>query len=141
MNFKDLATQVLMSKIEGANNSGDAAKALDKLVAGGKGFDLGEIVSMFQGSGRDLASKAKSWLGDGANASISAAQVQETMGSDKIAAFASQLGIDRNEASQKLAETLPELVDKSSQGGHLLNSIGSQGLLAGLASRFLKKIA
>ncbi|MBT8103196.1 MAG: DUF937 domain-containing protein [Gammaproteobacteria bacterium] len=142
MNFKDLAAQILMNKIQGANNSSDAASALESLTSGSKGFDLGEIVEKFQGSGGDLASKAKSWLGDGANESISATQVQDALGSDKIAAFAEKLGIDGNEAGDKLAQILPELIDKSSQSGNLLNSLGGKGgLLAGLASRFLRKSA
>ena len=141
MNFKDLATQVLMSKIESANKYGDAASALDSLVDGKKGFELGDIVGKFQGSGGDLANKAKSWLGDGANESVSPSQVQDAIGADKIAAFASKLGIDRDEASRNLASILPELIDKSSQGGNLLDSIGGKGLLAGFASKFLRKSA
>jgi len=141
MNFKNLATRVLMDQIEGVNNSGVVASALDQLAPNSEDFHLGEIVSRIQGSGGNLASKAKSWLGDGANESISPAQVQEALGSDKIAAFGNKLGIDRNEAGYRLAKILPELVDKSSQGGRLLDSIGDKGLFAGLASKFLKKIA
>lgn len=142
MNFKDLAAQIVMSKIGGANNYGDATSALDDLVGGSKGFDLGKIVEQFQGSSGDLANKAKSWLGDGANESISASQLQDAIGGDKIEAFAKKIGIDRDEASDKLAQILPELIDKSSQAGSLLNSLGSKGgLLAGFASKFFKKSA
>lgn len=141
MTFKDLAAQVLMSKIHGANNSGNAVSALNQLAGGSKGFDLGEIVGKFQGAGGDLAKKATSWLGDGANEPISASQVKEAIGSDKIAAFANKLGIDRDAASHRLAEILPELIDKSSQGGKLIGSTGRKSVLAGFASRFLKKSA
>ena len=142
MNFKDLATQVLMNKIDGANSSSDAKSALDSLVDGDKSFDLGEIVGKFQASGGDLARMATSWLGDGANDSISASQVQEAIGADKIAEFARKLGIGADDAGEKLSEVLPELIDKSSQGGNLLDSIGGKGgLLAGLATRFFKKSA
>lgn len=141
MNFKDLATQVLMNKIEGANKSGDAESALDSLVDGSKGFDLGEIVGKFQASGGDLAKMAKSWLGDGTNDSISAAQVKEAIGGDRIADFARKLGIGADDASERLSEVLPELIDKSSQGGSLLDSIGGKGLLAGFATRFFRKSA
>ena len=130
-----------MSKVDGAKNYGDATSALDTLVSGSKGFDLGEIVSKFQGSGDEVAKKAKSWLGDGANESISASQIQDVIGSDKIAAFAKKLGIDSDKASGELAQILPRLVDKSSQGGQLLDSIGGKGLLAGFASKFLKRSA
>ena len=67
MNFKDLATQVLMNKIGGANSSADASAALDSLTDGSRDFDLGEIVAKFQAAGGDIESVAKSWLGDGAN--------------------------------------------------------------------------
>lgn len=141
MTFKGLATQVLMSKIERANNSDNAAAALDKLSSHGKGFDLTEIVSKFQRSGGNVARKTKSWLGDGPNDAISASEIEAALGSHKVAAFARQLGMDRNEASEKLAQILPELIDKSSQGGYLINSVGKRSFLAGFTSRFLKKSA
>jgi uncharacterized protein YidB (DUF937 family) len=141
MTFKGLATQVLMSKIERANNSDNAASALDKLSSNGKGFDLAEIVNKFQGSGGDLARKTKSWLGDGPNEPISASQVQDTVGSHRVAAFAKSLGIDRSQASEKLAKILPELIDKSSLGGYLIDSVGKKSFLAGFTSRFFKKSA
>ena len=141
MTFKGLATQVLMSKIERANNSDSAASALDKLSGSSKGFDLDEIVSKLKVSGGEVARKTKTWLGDGENESISASQVQDAIGNHKIAAFAKKLGMDRDEASEKLAKILPELIDKSSQGGELLHKIGRKRGLTGLASRLLKKSA
>lgn len=141
MNFKDLAAQVLQNKLEGTNSSGDAKSALDSLIDGNKSFDLGEIVGKFQSSGGDLAKMAKSWLGDGDNDSISASQIKEVIGGDKIAEFAKKLGIGADDAGEKLSEILPELIDKSSQGGNLLDSIGGKGLLAGFATRFFKKSA
>ena len=141
MNFKDLAAQVLMSKINSANNSDDAASALDKLAAGRNGFDLREIVGRFQSSRGDVAGKLKSWLGDGSNESISASQVKDAIGSDKIASFARKLGIDRDAASAKLAQILPELIDRSSQGGKLIGSIAGKRTLSGFTSRFLRKSA
>lgn len=136
MDFKDLAAQIVMNKIGGANNSADAGSALDELVDGDKSFDLGDIVGKFTNSGGDLASKARSWLGDGANDSISASQVQDAIGLDKIESFAQKLGIGTEEASGKLSEIMPELIDKSSSGGSLLDSVGGVKGLGGLASKF-----
>jgi len=141
MNFKALATRVLMDNVNGPRNASRAESALDRLSGSKNGFNLGEIVGRFQGSGRDVASRTRSWLGDGANESISAAQVKQAIGSDKVAAFARTLGIDSEDASQKLAQVLPELIDKSSQGGSLLGSVVSKGRFAGFASRFLRKSA
>ncbi|MBT8065801.1 MAG: DUF937 domain-containing protein [Gammaproteobacteria bacterium] len=138
MDIKNLATQLLLSKINGANDSGAAESALDDLVGGNKGFDLGAIVGQFTGGNSNLASKAKSWLGDGANESISPAQIQDAIGGDKIEAFARKLGIGQEEASSSLSQVLPELIDKSSQGGNLLDSVGGMSGLAGMASKFFK---
>lgn len=138
MDIKSLATKLILSKIGGANDSGAASSALDDLVGGSGGFDLGDIVGQFTGSGGDLASKAKSWLGDGGNEPVSADQIQDAIGSDKIEAFAKKLGIGREEASSGLSQVLPELIDKSSKGGNLLDSVGGLSGLAGLASKFFK---
>jgi len=138
MDIKSLATQLIMSKIGGANDSGAASSALDDLVGGSGGFDLGDIVGKFTGSGGDLASKAKSWLGDGGNEAVSASEIQDAIGSDKIEAFANKLGIDKEEASNGLSQILPDLIDKSSKGGNLLDSVGGVSGLAGLASKFFK---
>ena len=138
MDIKSLATQLIMSKIGGANDSGAASSALDDLVGGSGGFDLGDIVGKFTGSGGDLAEKAKSWLGDGGNESVSADQIQDAIGSDKIEAFAKKLGIGTEEASSGLSQILPDLIDKSSKGGDLLGSVGGLSGLAGLASKLFK---
>jgi uncharacterized protein YidB (DUF937 family) len=138
MDIKSLATQLIMSKMGGANDSNAASSALDDLVGGSGGFDLGDIVGKFTGSGGDLASKAKSWLGDGGNEAVSASEIQDAIGSDKIEAFARKLGIGTEEASSGLSQILPDLIDKSSKGGNLLDSVGGVSGLAGMASKFFK---
>lgn len=137
MDLKELATQMITQKLGAANDTGAAASALESLTGGG-GFDLGDLVGQFTGSGGDLAEKAKSWLGDGANESISASQLQEALGSDKVAEFAQKLGIGADEASSGLSEILPQLIDKSSRGGELLDSVGGADGLFSLASKVFK---
>ena len=138
MDLKEFATQLVMEKIGAAKDKGAAASALENLTGGSKGFDLGDIVGQFTGSGGDLANKAKSWLGDGANDSISASQVEEALGGDKIEAFARQLGIGKEEAGNSLSDILPQLIDKSSRGGALLDSVGGKEGLFSIASKFFK---
>ncbi len=141
MNFKSLAIQVLMDHIDGINNSNHAASALDRLAGGNNAFDLNDFVEKFQGTGGDIARKTKSWLGDGANQPISTAQLVQALGADRIAAFARALGIDTAQAADGLAQILPDLIDKSSQGGALLNQLGAKRGLAAFASRWLRKTA
>lgn len=139
MDFRNLATQVLMGKIETANNSNTAESALDALIGGQQKFDLVGMVGQFRGAGGELATKTKSWLGDGENEAISPEQIRDAIGSDKIGAFAAKLGIDRNTASNHLTRILPELIDKSSLGGSLLGSSPPAKGLAGLASKLFRR--
>ena len=46
--------------------------------------------------------------------------------------------VDKEQASSKLFKLLPDLIDKSSSGGNLLESLLSDDRLKGLASKFLK---
>ncbi len=138
MDLKSLATQLIMKKIGGNNDAAAAESAVGDLLGDADKFDLGALVEQFTGAGGDIASKAKSWLGDSANDSISPDQVREALGADKIDAFAEKLGVDREIASGGLADMLPQLIDKGSRGGSLLDSVGGIGGLGKLASKFFK---
>ena len=132
-----------------SNKSGDAGSGLDmgsltsalSGLAGGDrssdGVNLGSLVSKMNSGG--LGDIAKSWLGDGNNAAISPDQVTNMLGADKISAFASQLGLSNEEAAGGLSEALPQMVDKASSGGSLLDSIGGISGAVGLASKLFGK--
>lgn len=138
MDLKNLATQLIMKKISNANDPAAAESAVGDLLGNTDKFDLGALVGKFTGAGGGVADIAKSWLGDGTNDSISADQVQEALGADKIDAFAAKLGVSREEAGAGLSEMLPQLIDKGSSGGNLLDSVGGVGGLAKMASKFFK---
>lgn len=125
MDLKELATQMLMDKLGGSGDSGAATSALEGLVGGGAQFDLGDMLGQFTGSGGNLARMAQSWLGDGKNEPISPAELRDAVGGDKLAAFAGQLGIGEEQAGEALSSVLPALVDKSSKGGTLLDSVNA----------------
>lgn len=135
MNLKNLAVQLLVKKLGGSKSDSATESALDDLIGNGDQFDLAGMVEQFTGGQADIAEKARSWLGDGPNAEISEGQIESVMGADKIGQFAAKLGIGQDEAKSGLAKFLPQLVDKGSRGGSLLDSAGG---LAGIASKFLK---
>ena len=115
----------------------DIVSALSGLVGGSEGkLDMGSILSGMQGKG--LASMAASWLGDGDNEGISQDQVKELLGQDKISEFSSRLGVNEENALSGLAAALPNVIDKSSSGGSLLDSIGGLGGVAGLAGKLFR---
>lgn len=108
--------------------------ALQSLLAGPDGkVDIFRLVSQFTGSG--LASLASSWLGDGANQELAPEKVIEVLGDNQVTAFASKLGLDKSIAATGLAEALPQLIDKASSGGSLLNGDTLGKTLGGLFGR------
>ena len=132
MDLMQMGTQLLASKLGGNVNSSVITNALGGLLSGGDGKpDLGGLVGSMQGKG--LGSIAESWLGDGNNDDISSDQVREVVGRDKISEMASQLNTDEDSLLDTLKDALPQIIDKSSSGGSLLDSAGG---LMGLAKKF-----
>lgn len=132
-----------------SNKSGNAGSGLDigtlisafsGLAEGGgsnAGIDLGSLVSKMDTGG--LGTVAKSWLGDGNNEAISPDQITSMFGSDKISEFASKLGLSKDEAAGGLSEALPQMVDKASSGGSLLDSMGGLSGALGMAGKLFGK--
>lgn len=131
MDIMQMGVQLLQSKLGSNIDASDIASALSGLL-GGENFDLGSLMSKIQGN-RGLADMAASWLGDGANSAISGSQIMDLFGKDKVSEFASKLNIDEGTASNGLADMLPEVIDKASSGGSILESaMGSMGGAEGL---------
>ncbi len=145
MNMNELL-EVGASMFSKSNLSGDAGSNLDLssitsalsgLTDGDGGFDLGALMQNMDAGG--LGDMAKSWLGDGGNVNISPDQISSALGSEKIAEFASKLGLSTDEAAGGLSEALPQMVDNASSGGSILDSLGGvQGVL-GLAGKLFGK--
>ena len=90
-------------------------KALEHLVGDGRGgLDLVKFVGGLSQNG--LGEIVGSWLGNGENKSITIEQITTLLGSDNIAAFASELGISQESAASALAETVPQVVDQATRG-------------------------
>lgn len=136
MSLLQMAAQLFLDKTDGSTglDVGTVGSALNNLLPGdGNDLNIGALVSQF-GSG-DLASMVGSWLGDGDNDSITGNNIIDALGSDKVASFASELGIDTNKASEGLAGMIPELINKNSSGGSLLDSVGGAGGVASLVGK------
>lgn len=122
MDLMQLGTQLLASKL-GGTDSGAIGSVLSSLLAGGDGNSgLGGIVSSMKEKG--MGSIADSWLGDGDNEAISTDQVRDLVGGNKISEMASQLNTDEGSLLDGLKDALPQILDKSSSGGSLLDNIG-----------------
>ncbi len=124
MDILKLGASLLMDKLgDGNSDLGSISSALGGLLSDNDGnLNLGNIVSSMQEMG--LGSIVESWLGDGDNEAISGEQVKELFGGERISELASQMGTDENSVLAGLSEALPQVVDKSSSGGSLLDSLG-----------------
>ena len=129
----NLATGLLAKKLGG--NNAAIGGVLNSLLGQGQTADLGSLVSGFKEKG--MGDVAESWLGDGENAPVSADQLKDVLGAEKITQAAAELGTDEDSLLGGLQDALPQLVDKASSGGSLLDSVGGIGGLAGMAKKFL----
>ena len=137
MEILQLGAQLLSEKLGLEVDTDTIASALSGLLGDGQGnIDLAGLAGKMASSG-ELGSIVNSWLGDGANASISADSILGLLGEREVADFATTVGTDTGTAAAGLSDVLPQLMDKSSSGGNLLEAAGGLGGLMGAAKSFL----
>jgi len=73
------------------------------------------LVAQFEQQG--LGGIVQSWVGTGANQPISPGQLQQVLGSDTVSHLAEKFGINQQDLLQKLAQALPQAIDKVTPGG------------------------
>ncbi len=144
MDLLKVAASMIQSNGDDATkglDTDDIANALNNLVGNGQGgLNLVTFVSGLSQNG--LGEIVGSWLGNGENKSISIEQVTTLLGSDKVAAFASQLGLSQESAASALADALPQVVDKATAGeGTIMDEMlaqvgGSSGAMDMLGKMF-----
>lgn len=112
---------------------GKVVGALGGLLGGSTGkLDLSSLVGMMRDGG--LSTIVASWLGNGPNAAISPEAVGRLFSAKQLSGFASGLNLDTQTVTQGLAAALPALIDKSSDGGNLLDN--ARGALGALSKMF-----
>lgn len=133
MDIMNLAKGMLAKKLGGDSDA--VGGVMDSLLGGGDKMDIGSLIGTLKEKG--LGDVAESWLGDGDNAEISADQLKDVLGGEQVAEAAAKLGTDEGSLLDTLKGALPQIIDKSSNGGSLLDSVGGIGGLAGMAKKFL----
>ena len=78
---------------------------------------LSGLLQTFHDQG--LGAVASSWVGTGANQTISAAQIQSVLQNEHIQAFAAKAGVSPDQASSMIAQFLPMVIDKLTPKGQL----------------------
>jgi len=81
------------------------------------------VVEKFKAAG--FADEVASWVGKGANQQISAAQITQVLGSATISTAAAKLGLNADEISSKIAEYLPQVIDRMTPDGEVGKDSGN----------------
>jgi uncharacterized protein YidB (DUF937 family) len=81
------------------------------------------VLEKFKAAG--FTDEVASWVGKGANLQISAEQITQVLGSSTIQTAANKLGINADEISAKIAEYLPQVVDRMTPNGEVGKDSGN----------------
>ncbi len=73
------------------------------------------FVQQFHDKG--LGGVVSSWVSNQDNQAITAQQIEQVVGQERVNAIASRLGIPPEEASAKLAQFLPSIIDRLTPAG------------------------
>ena len=114
MSFIDDIANKLFGSSGGSSNP--TVSAVLQMVNNHPGGFSG-LLQTFQEKG--LGGVASSWVGIGENQAISADQIRGVLGEEHIQQFAAKAGIPPDQASAKLAEYLPQIVDKLTPNGQV----------------------
>jgi uncharacterized protein YidB (DUF937 family) len=134
MSLLDLAGQLLGGGQQGGNAT--LMSAVLQMVNNHPG-GLPGLVSAFQEQG--LGGVVSSWVGTGTNEAVAPQQVQSVVGDSQIEDVAAKLGISKEDASTKIAQLLPGIIDHLTPNGQVPSS-GSNilELGEGLLKNFMK---
>ena len=134
-----MGTDLFQSKIgdsAGEMDQSSITDALSGLISNEEGgLDLSNILSSLT-SGDGIGSIISSWMGDGENDAVDGSQLTEILGSDKISEFADKLGVDTDTALSGLTDAIPNMIDKATGEGSLLDSVGGVDGIMDMASKF-----
>lgn len=130
----------VMSAVGGNANSGQAASLLPALVAEINNYPGGlqGLVQKFQAGG--LGDVVSSWVGTGANQSVSSDQVQSVLGDDVVNNLAQSTNQDKSSVLAGLSSLLPHVVDQATPNGSVpdgqsLDASSLMGAVSGLLGK------
>jgi uncharacterized protein YidB (DUF937 family) len=113
MGLLDSLENMATAKIAGSNPEAGAILQMIQNHPGG----ISGLVQAFHSNG--LGELINSWIGTGQNQPVSAAQIQQVLGSGPVQSLAQKLGISPEQASSTLSQLLPTVMDKLSPNGSL----------------------
>lgn len=82
-----------------------------------KADGINNIMNRFKDKG--LGDIISSWIGTGTNKIISATQIREVLGSDRLKQLAQRVGLPEERVSNMLKDLLPKVVDRATPQGNI----------------------
>ncbi|MDO5069090.1 YidB family protein [Neisseria sp. Dent CA1/247] len=134
MALMDSLLSAAASAIGGSNQQNTAIQMVLDLVRQSGG--VGNLINQLQQGG--LGGALESWISNGSNQSVSGNDLQSALGSSLIDQIASKFGMEGGQASDLLAQYLPNLVDSATPNGSAQDADGFG--LDDLASLVLKNL-
>ena len=130
----------LLDSITGSLGQGGGNPLLSQvtsLITDPNSGGLAGLLQRFQAKG--LGDAANSWVSTGPNVPLEAEQVQSVFGAEQIQQMAAKAGIAPEALSEKLAELLPQVIDKATPDGSLPDQSSLQSGLGNLLQGFLSR--
>ena len=127
--FDSIVGQVgaALSSGQSQGNQNGMMDVISHLLSDPETGGLQGLLKSFQDKG--LGDIAASWVGTGQNQPITAAQIQQVIGSDRLASISQRFGLSPDTVAAGLAEMLPHVIDHLSPNGQLsANHLVEQGL-------------
>lgn len=107
--------------------------ALSLLADNGQIGGLQGLVDRFEEAG--LGNVIHSWIGTGENAPITNEQLHQALGEGQLQEISEETGLSMDDATHRLSEMLPGLVDKLTPAGHIPQ--GGLGNVSNLLNQFI----
>lgn len=111
MSILDSVKQIFGGADEESAHLGHVMDLVNDPANGG----LQGLVQKFHEQG--LGGAVNSWIGSGENQSIAVEQIENVIGKDRVNALAEKLGVPPEEASAKIAQYLPMVINKLTPAG------------------------
>ena len=115
MGFLDELKKVVVGE---PGEAGGQSSMLDDLLGmlnDQKSGGMSGLIQKFNEKG--LGDHISSWISTGKNLPISADQIRDVLGSERIKEVATKLNLGEHETSKSLADLLPQLIDKLTPDG------------------------
>src|SRR3984885_12032171 len=112
--FHQRGKKVALTDILGKTGQQGGIEANSQLLGG---HGLQGILSTMQSNG--MGQQVKSWIGDGPNVPVTAADIKKVANPSALARLARQEGMSPEELCDHIAQALPGMVDKATPGGQV----------------------